>query len=115
MECAPADGHDAVLGVAAAVLLVVGLSRVVWFEKGATYYFHNHAFLTKLSVFVIVGLLSIIPTLEFLSWRKAINAGQVPNPGPDRMRRLRIIVHVELSLIVVILLNAAIMAKGGWV
>jgi hypothetical protein len=38
-----------ILGIAAGVLLIVGLARVVWFEKGAAYYFANHAFLTKCS------------------------------------------------------------------
>ncbi len=45
---------------------------MVYFEEGATYYFHKPAFLTKLSLFIIVGLLSVIPTLEFLSWRGAL-------------------------------------------
>ena len=61
-----------ILGIAAGVLLVVGLVRVVWLEKGAAYYFANHAFLTKLTLFIVVGLLSIVPTLEFLSWRGAV-------------------------------------------
>ncbi len=70
---------DRVLGIAAGALLVIGLLRVALFEKGADYYFHSHAFLTKLSVFIVVGILSIIPTVEFLSWRGAVKAGQVPD------------------------------------
>ena len=58
---------DGVLGAAAGILLVVGLLRVFFFEKGADYYFHSHAFMTKFSVFIAVALLSIVPTLEFLS------------------------------------------------
>src|SRR5882757_2711932 len=65
---------DAILGAAATALLVVGLARVFWFEKGPAYYFHSHAFLTKFALFIVVGLLSIVPTLEFLSWRKATKA-----------------------------------------
>ena len=67
---------DAVLGVAAGALLIIGLLRVFYFEKGASYYFHSHAFLTKFSLFIIIGLLSIVPTREFLSWRGAIKAGR---------------------------------------
>ncbi|HML14573.1 MAG TPA: DUF2214 family protein [Xanthobacteraceae bacterium] len=106
---------DLILGVAATILLLVGLSRVFWFEKGAAYYFHNHAFLTKLGLFIIVALLSLIPTFEFLSWRKAVKAGEVPTVAAKRLKRVRLIVHIELAAIVVILLCAAIMAKGGWV
>src|SRR5215831_18920279 len=69
---------DLVLGIAAGLLLVIGLLRVFFFEKGAEYYWHSHAFLMKFALFIIVSLLSIIPTTEFLSWRDAIRAGQVP-------------------------------------
>jgi putative membrane protein len=106
---------DMVLGIAAGILFVVGLARVVWFEKGAAYYFSNHAFLAKLTLFIIVGLLSIVPTLEFLSWRKAVQSGQVPMVAAGKLERVRMIVHAELAAIVLIVLCAAIMAKGGWV
>ena len=106
---------DLALGIAATVLLLVGLARVFWFEKGATYYFHNHAFLGKFSLFILVALLSIVPTIEFLSWRKAVKAGQVPVVAAARLKRVRMIVHIELAAIVLILLFAAMMAKGGWV
>ena len=47
---------DAVYGIAAGALLVIGLLRVFYFEKGAAYYFSSHAFLAKLSVFIVVGV-----------------------------------------------------------
>jgi putative membrane protein len=105
---------DAVLGVSAGLLLIVGLVRVFYFEKGALYYFSSHAFLTKFAVFIIVALLSIVPTVEFLSWRKALKAGQVPVVDAKRMRLVRSLIHGELIGIVIILLCAAIMAHGGW-
>jgi uncharacterized membrane protein len=55
---------DLVLGVAAGALFVIGLLRVFFFEKGADYYFHSYAFLTKFSLFIIIGLLSIVPTVD---------------------------------------------------
>jgi putative membrane protein len=106
---------DLVLGIAAGALLIIGLLRVFYFEKGASYYFHSYAFLTKLSLFVIIGLLSIVPTMEFLSWREAIKAGQVPVVDAGKRRRVTAVIHAELAAIVVILLCAAIMARGGWV
>ena len=106
---------DAVLGGAAGLLLLAGLARVFWFEKGAAYYFHNHAFLTKFSLFIVIGLLSIVPTVEFLSWRKALKQGQTPAVEARKLKRLRMIIHIELAAVVIILLCAAIMAKGGWV
>jgi len=105
---------DALLGGSATALLVIGLLRVFFFEKGATYYFSSHAFLTKLLVFLIVAGLSVVPTLEFLPWRKALNAGQVPTPSTGKLWLIRTIIHLELMGVVVILLAAAIMARGGW-
>jgi putative membrane protein len=103
---------DMVFGIAAGVVLIVGLLRVFHFEKGATYYFHTWTFVTKLSLFIVVGLISIVPTLEFLSWRKAVKQGQAPTVSADKLRRLRAIIHLELVGIVVIILMAALMAKG---
>jgi len=106
---------DLVLGMAAGALLLIGLARVFLFEKGSDYYFHSHAFMAKFSIFIVIGLLSIIPTMEFLSWRKAIDAGQVPVIPARKLRLVTAVIHGELVAIVLILLFAAIMARGGWV
>ena len=102
---------DAAYGVAAAVLLVVGFCRVLYTEKGAAYYFHSIPFLVKISLFLIVGLLSIYPTFQFLGWRGALRAGKAPSLEAPLRRRLRMIVHIELTLLFVIMLCAVMMAR----
>jgi len=106
---------DRVLGIAAGALLIFGLLRVLYFEKGPDYYFHSHAFIAKFAIFVAIGFLSIVPTLEFLSWRKVLSDGQVPAITAKKRRLLTAVIHGELLSIVIILLCAAIMARGGWV
>lgn len=105
---------DGIYGASAILLLAVGLSRVFFFEKGYLYYFTSHAFLTKLGLFVLVGLASIVPTVEFLKWRKAVKAGELPIVNESKLRSMRRIVHWELAGIVLILLFAAMTARGGW-
>ena len=105
---------DAVLGASAIVLLAIGLLRVFYFEKGAAYYFSSHAFMAKFAVFIALAAFSAVPTVEFLSWRKALRAGEVPLPSPKKMRIVTSVIHGELIGIVIILLCAAIMARGGW-
>ena len=95
---------DLVVGVSAGVLLVVGLLRVFYFEKGAAFYLHNSAFIAKMVLFVLVALLSIYPTLKFLAWRRGIEPAAVP--------KIRLILHLELVGVVLILLCAALMARG---
>jgi putative membrane protein len=103
---------DLVLGIAAAILLVVGVLRVVYFEKGPDYYTHSTTFIAKVSLFIAVALLSIHPTREFLSWRKPVSHGQMPVVEARKVRSIRRIIHWELIGIVAIIFCAALMAKG---
>jgi putative membrane protein len=105
---------DAVLGISATLVLGIGLLCVFYFDKGPDYYFSSHAFTAKLSVFIAIAVLSAIPTMEFLSRRKAVRAGQTPAPTEKKLRFLRTVVRGELLGVVIILLCAA-MARGGFV
>ena len=97
---------DALYGASAGILLVVGLLRVLYFEKGAAYYFHSAPFIAKLTLFVCVGLLSIYPTVTFRRWRRD------PGAIEANVRKVRRIVHLQLAGVVLILLFAAMMARG---
>ena len=105
---------DAAYGIAALVLLVVGTLRVFYTEKGAAYYFASGSFLTKLTLFLIVGLLSIYPTMKFLGWRKALREGRTPEFDAGTRRKVRMLIHIELTLLFVIMLMAVMMARGVW-
>ncbi len=97
---------DALYGASAGILLLVGLLRVFYFEKGAAYYFHSAPFIAKLVLFVAVGLLSIYPTVTFRRWSRQ------PTVTQASLRTVRTVVHVQLAGIVVILFCAAMMARG---
>ena len=105
---------DMVYGIAALVLLVVGFVRVFHTEKGSAYYFDSGSFLLKLALFIVVGLLSIYPTIKFMGWRKALRAGRVPELDAGTRRKVRMLIHVELTLLFVIMLMAIMMARGVW-
>ena len=103
---------DLIAGGSAGMVLAVGLLRVFFFEKGSLYYAHSGAFIAKMTLFALVALLSITPTLEFLSWRKAIKSGEAPVVGEAKLRLVRRLIHFELAGVVLILLAAALMARG---
>lgn len=103
---------DQIYGGCAGLLLLIGGVRVFWLEKGAAYYFHSVPFIAKLVLFAIVGLLSIYPTREFLSWRKPLQQGQRPRIEAEKLKTLRIVMHAELLGVVLILLCAALAARG---
>ena len=103
---------DLVLGISAASLLVIGVLRVLYFEKGFDYYAGSAFFVAKFALFLLTGLLSIIPTMAFLSWRRAAKQGQAPAPTPAQVRTLKMVIHTELLIVIIILLLAALMARG---
>ncbi|HYU67843.1 MAG TPA: DUF2214 family protein [Burkholderiales bacterium] len=103
---------DMVFGISSGVVVAVGLLRVFYFEKGASYYFHSAPFIAKLSLFAVVGLLSIYPTVEFVSWGKSLKQGRMPAVTERRIASIRSVIHWELAAVVVIILCAALMAKG---
>ena len=103
---------DAIFGAAAGAVLVIGLLRVFFFEKGAAYYLHSVPFIIKLTLFAVIGILSIYPTRQFLSWRKSVREGVAPAVEPDKLRAIRRVIHWELAALVVLILCAALMARG---
>ena len=103
---------DLVYGVSAAAILTAGLVRVLYFEKGAAYYFHSVPFIAKLSLFAVIGFLSIYPTRQFMSWRASLKQGSVPAVGPARLRTIRTLIHWELAGLVALVLCAVLMARG---
>ncbi len=106
---------DRSYGVSAGLLIVVGVSRVVWGAKGWAYYQGEPFFWAKMATFAIVGLLSIPPTLTFLRWRRAAEANDTFAAPEAEVNRTRRYVMFEVHLIVLLLLFAVLMARAvGW-
>lgn len=103
---------DMIYGISAGILLAAGLVRVFHTEKGADYYFHSGPFLAKLALFVLVGLLSIYPTVKFLPWRAELKAGRVPGSDAAVLRRIKMAIHAEMAGVAIIILCAVLTARG---
>jgi len=103
---------DLVYGISAGFILIVGLLRVFYFEKGAHYYAQNWFFWTKMAGFALAALLSIYPTSRFVSWNKSFARNQVPEISDQDVSRIKMIMRLELFAIVIILFSAAMMARG---
>lgn len=103
---------DLAYGISAGLVVLVGLLRVFFFEKGANFYTHNPMFWIKMGLFVIIGLLSIYPTIRFIKWNSFISAGQAPEIPEDEFKRIRFLLSLELVGLVLILFAAPAMARG---
>lgn len=103
---------DRLYGLSAVVLLVAGGLRAWRFEKGLDYYLHNPFFHLKLTLFVVVGLLSIYPTVVFIRWSRDLRAGLAPVVGEAQYTWISRILKAELVLLFAVLAAASLMAKG---
>ena len=100
-------GIDLGYGAAAGLVVVVGFSRAVFAAKGWAYYSHNLFFWAKIATFAVVGLLSIPPTIAFISWRRT---GITPTDA--QVAGVRRYLHIEVALFALLPAFAAAMARG---
>lgn len=103
---------DLVYGISAGLLLIVGLLRVFYLEKGPAFYTNNPYFWLKMSAFLVVGLLSIDPTVRYIRWNRILKENRPPEIGEKEYRRTRLVLTLEVIGLAVILFAAAWMARG---
>ncbi len=103
---------DMAYGLTAGVVLATGLARVIWYGKGTAYSLGNSLVHAKVGLFVLVALLSILPTFVFLNWRNQLKAGQVPSVSPRQAKLVTMTIRLELLLLLIIPLLAVLMARG---
>lgn len=105
---------DLIFGISA--LLVLGSGLLRWFvvdPKGADYFNHQPLFHIKLTIFVVIAILSIFPTLKFLKWRKQSRADDAFIPEEKDIKKQLTFVRIELLLIAIIPLLAVMVANGN--
>jgi putative membrane protein len=102
---------DAVWGLAALLWISTGLWRLLaGLEKGSGYYLHNHVFLTKMALLLLVLLLEVRPMLTLIQWRRRVAGGELPDTSTAPL--LARISFVQAGLIVLMVFAATGMARG---
>jgi putative membrane protein len=102
---------EIIYGGSAALVLVTGIMRM-YLEKGTAYYLQNGPFHALLGVFVVVALLSIYPTVVFLRWRADTRAGRGQQLAAGQLKKLQMILRVEMTLMLLAPFFATWMAHG---
>lgn len=102
---------DMIYGIAAIAVLATGIARTWWGIKGTAWYWSNWLLHVKLTLFIVIGLISIFPTLNFLRWRKTLRAtGALP--AAAEILKTRKLVMIEAHLLALIPLAAVFLARG---
>ncbi len=103
---------DAAYGVVAGLVIVVGVLRVFLGSVDANYYWGNHAFWGKMGAFLIMGLLTIPPTIAIRRWVKAGEGLADYAPPLAEIKANRRFVHAQAGVLLLIPIFAAAMARG---
>lgn len=104
---------DLMYGISAALVLITGLLR--WFivdPKGAAYFNVNPLFHIKVTLFVIVVILSLFPTMKFFKWRKQVKQGVEFEITSKDVKKQLMFIRIELFLLAIIPLLAVMVALG---
>lgn len=111
-ELARVASVDFWYGILAGAIIIVGFVRANFAAKGWAYYSHNGFFWSKIGTFALVGLLSIIPTIAFIRWRRAAKADPAFTPADADIRNVKHFLWAEAGLFLLIPVFAALMARG---
>lgn len=102
---------DLIYGIAAAAVLLTGVVRTWLGAKGLGWYWTNPLLHVKLTMFIVVGLISIKPTMTFIRWRKALReSGALPDAA--QIKSTRRLLMVQAHLLALIPLVAVFLARG---
>jgi putative membrane protein len=99
-------------GIVAGLVIASGLARLFLGVKGAAFYTHNPVFWTKMTLFVVVALLSIPPTIAYVRWNARRSADGSVVLGDAELTRLRRFLWLQIGVFAFIPLCAAFMARG---
>jgi putative membrane protein len=88
----------------------VALRAFAGFEKGPTYYVHNHLFLGKMGLLLLILLLEIGPIITFGAWRRQMSRGTTPDTS--KAGRYAGISTLQAILVLLMVIAATGMARG---
>lgn len=98
---------DAIYGVAAILIVLTGLTMWFGVGKGADYYTKNPLMHIKFTLFIVLGILSIWPTIFFIKNRKGD-----ANEMIDIPKRIFMFIRIEILLLFIIPYLAVLIARG---
>ncbi len=99
---------DAIYGFGAVTVLIAGIALWFWVGKPAAFYTKNWIFHTKLTLFLLMGILSIFPTIFFMKNRKGSEPGKII----EVPLYIILLIRVELVIIIIMPLLATLMSLG---
>ena len=102
---------DLIYGISSIAVLLTGVARTYWGMKGAGWYWTQPLLHAKITLFIVVAVMSIVPTLRFMRWRRNLRAtGALPTEL--EIKKTRRLIMIEAHLVALIPLLAVFLARG---
>ena len=103
---------DAAYGAMAGLVIVIGIVRVIFGAAGWQYYVGNQMFWAKMGAFLVMGLLTIPPTMALRRWANAAKTESCYQPSASEISANRRYIHLQAAVLLLIPIFAAAMARG---
>jgi putative membrane protein len=102
---------DSAWGLAALLWISTGLWRLLGAtEKPTGYYLHNHIFMTKMALLLLILILELRPMMTLMRWRRLAARGEQPNT--ELAAQLARISFGQAWIVVLMVFAATAMARG---
>ncbi len=102
---------DVIYGAAALVMIGSGLARLFWGIKGVSWYVSQPLFHIKITIVVVMAILSIWPSIMFRRWRRQLQAtGALPDEL--EVKKVRRLVMIQSHVLPVVAVIAVFWARG---
>ena len=92
--------------------LATGLARALYYGQAADYYLGNRLFWLKIAIFLLVVLVAIAPTLQYIRWNREARSAPTFTPLERDVERARASIALGLGLWLILPLIAILVARG---
>ena len=103
---------DLIYGIAGLAILITGILRVKYYGQGGEFYTGNPIFWVKVSLYIIIGLISLYPTTTYILWAIPLSKNKLPVISENLVKRFKLIITTELVGFAVIPFFATLMSRG---
>ena len=103
---------DIIYGIAGLAILVTGILRVKYYGQGGEFYTSNPIFWVKVSLYILIGSISLYPTTTYILWAIPLSKNKLPVISENLVKRFKLIIMTELVGFAVIPFFATLMSRG---
>ena len=103
---------DVIYGLAGLAILITGILRVKYYGQGGAFYTSNPIFWVKVSLYIVIGLISLYPTTTYILWAIPLSKNKLPVISENLVKRFKVIILTELVGFSIIPFFATLMSRG---